>query len=203
MKNIILLILFFTISIFTSCATCEERPDSYSYLNNFDKSILHFSSDTELKFLKNHTQVITFKISKTINEFDNLRASDDEICYADFCEIEITKIEIPNTKFMINFVIENQMGYFLHYLSIENIDNYEEFFNYKLLNQNDNSILNRYNQNTSFFNPLLQDININNKQYNDVLVYVDVENSNKFLIIKPSEGLIYFDFKNDSYELIK
>lgn len=202
MKNIPLLILSLTISIFTSCATCEERPDTYSYLNDFDKSILNFSSDTELKFLKNNTEEIILKIPKTVSEFDNIRASDDEICYADLCEVEITKIEIPNTQFMINFVIENQMGSFLHYLAIENTDNYEEFFSYKLLNLNNHSIPSSYNQNTSFFRPILKDTIINEKEYKGVLIYSNVETSNKYLIIKPSEGILYFDFKNDSYELI-
>lgn len=64
MKNIILLILFLTISIFTSCATCEGRPDNYSYLNDFNKSILYFSSDTELKFLRNNTEEIILKSLK-------------------------------------------------------------------------------------------------------------------------------------------
>lgn len=64
MKNIILLILFLTFRFFTSCATCEERPDTYSYLNEFDKSIVHFKSDAELKYLKNNSEEITFKYIK-------------------------------------------------------------------------------------------------------------------------------------------
>lgn len=203
MKNITLLILFIIISIFTSCATCEERPDSYSYLNEFDKSILHFSSDIELKYLKNNSEEITFKIPKTVNEFENLRQGDDEICYADLCETEITNIGIPNTPFLINFVIKNQMGSFLYHLAIENTDNYEEFFSYKLLNLNDHSIPSSYNQNTSFFKPLLKDTIINEKEYKGVLIYADVETFNKYLLIKPSEGILYFDFGNDHYEIIK
>jgi hypothetical protein len=103
---------------------------------------------------------------------------------------------------MINFVIENQMGSFLHYLAIENTNNYEEFFSYKLLNLNNHSIPSSYNQNTSFFRPILKDTIINEKEYKGVLIYSNVETSNKYLIIKPSEGILYFDFKNDSYELI-
>lgn len=103
---------------------------------------------------------------------------------------------------MINFVIENQMGSFLHYLAIENIDNYQEFFSYKLLNLNNHSIPNSYNQNISLFKPILKDTIINEKEYKGVIIYADVESSNKYLIIKPSEGILYFDLKNDYYEVI-
>jgi len=202
MKNIIFLILFLTISIFTSCATCEERPDTYSYLNEFDKSILHFKSDAELKYLKNNSEEITFKIPKTVNEFYNLREGDDEICYADLCETEVNEIDIPNTEFQIIYSIRNQMGSFFHNIYIYNINNYDDTINYTFLNQNNNTAPKSYNKNTSFFEPYLQDITINNKEYKNVIVYVDINNASNYLILKPTEGLIYFDFKNDSYELI-
>lgn len=201
MKSNTLLILLLTISIFTSCATCEERPNTYSYLNEFDKTILHFKSDVELKYLKNSSEEIIFKIPKTINEFYDLRAGDDEICYADLCETEANEIDIPNTEFQISYSIRNQLGNFFHNIYIYNINNYEDETAYRFLNQNINTVPKTYNKNTSFFEPYLQDITINNKEYKNVIVYVDINNTTKYLILKPTEGLIYFDFKNDTYEL--
>lgn len=201
MKNS-LLILFLSIGVLSSCTTCEKRPATYSYLNKFDKSLLHFSSATELNFKKNNTEEITFKIPKTINEFYNLRAGDDEICYADLCETEVNQIDIPNSEYQIIYSIRNQIGSFFHNIYIYNINNYEDTIDYTFLNNNINTAPNNYNKSTSFFTPYLQNITINNKEYKNVIVYVDINNASNYLLLKPTEGLIYFDFKNDSYELI-
>ena len=67
MKRNLFLTNISIIILFISCSICEEKTDTYSRLNDFDKIVLNYSSDTELKYLKNKSEEIDFKIPKTLN----------------------------------------------------------------------------------------------------------------------------------------
>ena len=67
MKRNLFLTNISIIILFIACSTCEEKTDTYSRLNDFDKTVLNYSSDTELKYLKNKSEEIDFKIPKTLN----------------------------------------------------------------------------------------------------------------------------------------
>ena len=132
-----------------------------------------------------------------------MREGDDEICYADFCEIVLNEIDIPSTDYRIYFSITNQLGSFMHYISISNINNYSDYVSYQLLNASNNSSSEKYTSHKSFLKAYLQDISIYNKQYNNVLVYKATNDSENYLIIEPSKGILYFDFNKDQYELLQ
>ena len=67
MKRNFFLTTISIIILFVVCSTRKEKTDTYSRLNDFDKTVLNYSSDTELKYLKNKSEEIDFKIPKTLN----------------------------------------------------------------------------------------------------------------------------------------
>lgn len=203
MKNCLFIVVLVISNLVYSCSTCDERPDTHSYINDFDKNVLHFDKDQEIIYLKNNVEKVNFNVKQTLNQLYNLRASDDEVCYADYCETEFNEINIPTTDYSINFSISNQLGRFMHYVAISNSNNYDDYVSYQFLNTGNNSSLEKYTQEQSFFENYLQDVSINNKKYTNVLVYKATNDSENYLIIKPAVGILYFDFNEDNYELLQ
>lgn len=203
-KNLSLITTTIILTItLTSCVNCLRTNDESYYLSLQDKKINQVSEQVQKKYLKNNTSEVTFTFEPTNLFQEDIRASNDEGCYSDWCEQSTNNIYIDGTDKTIKLNIRSCMnnGLFeVHFF--DNANNYHQ--SYYLINQElqDVTTIASYNSSVSTFLNFTQDFLYKNTIYKNVLVFKNWNTvETNYIIIEPDFNLLLLEHQDDEYKL--
>lgn len=203
-KNLSLIIILLSTTL-TSCVNCIRTYDGSYYLSLQDKKINQVTEQVQKKYLKNNTSEVTFTFEPTKVFQKDIRASNAEGCYSDWCEQSTNTIYINGTDKTININIKSCMknGTFqVHFFDETNNDEHQSYY---LVDQElqDVTTIESYNPSTSTFLNFTQDFLHDNVIYKNVLVFKSWNTiETNFIIIEPNFNLLLLEQKNNVYKLM-
>lgn len=202
MKKTILALGILAINLVTSCSSCKDSDDRYFLLSEEDKKLHLVNTSTEKTYIQDNAIETSFKFHPTEINLHNIRMSDDEVCSGDYCEQAMSKIEIKSQNIDAYIIVENTLNQGLYRVLINDHNNNTSIY-YNLIDKNGTErMYEAYNTNSFSFKQFVQDFEINNKTYNDVLVLRNNQDfKTKYIIVKPSFELLYLEYNNLKYEV--
>lgn len=204
LRKIVFAICLLNFPLFYSCVNCLRTNDKSYYLSLQDKNINKVSEQFQKKYLLNNSSEVFFTFEPTKIFQENIRSSDNEGCYADWCEQSINTISINGREKTIQLMIRsciNNGTFDIYYSDAVN----ETHQSYYLIDQNlQSATINPYNSSESTFLNFTQNFLHNNTTYHNVLVFKswNTEEIN-YIIIEPNFNLLLLEQGNDVYQLIE